>query len=347
MELTILDTGFNEIALVETAEILWSTRYNTCGDFELHFSNVPDDLLQVLKKDFYVRREDSEYVGIIQDIEIEESVDEGSPVTVKGEMLETILGRRIIIEQTTLYGQIEDCIYSLITDAIVSPSDTDRKISNFMLAPKKNFPQKLSTQITGTNLLTVISELCQSCGLGFKVTLTADKKFLFELYEGKDRSTMDSPDAMVTFSQEYENLISSKLEIKSSEEKNFALIAGEGEGKDRKTVALAVGNPAGLERKEMYVDARDLSSNEGEITEEEYETKLLNRGSEKMASAIISTAFQGDVDVTSYAFHRDFDLGDIVFVENASWGVGMTPRIIEVLEAEDQTGYSMNVTFGV
>lgn len=43
--------------------------------------------------------------------------------------------------------------------------------------------------------------------------------------------------------------------------RNVALVAGEGEGLDRKTIP--VGAAEGMERYELYVDARDVSSNEG------------------------------------------------------------------------------------
>lgn len=345
MELIILDQTMQKIGLIETAKVLWSVKYYTCGDFEIYFDNSPEDVLLLLQEGNYVIREDDFSVGIIEDIEITEDAENGSPVSVKGRMAESILDRRIIMEQTTLNGSIEDCVYSLIMDAIINPSDSNRKISNFRLKPKKNIPVKISSQVTGRNLLEYVSELCASNHVGMKVTLEGDN-FYFELYEGRDCSYGQNANPRVVFSEEYENLESSSYKMTTSTEKNVVLVAGEGEGKERRVKEVDLSGLTGIDRKELYIDARDLSSNNGEITEEEYDRKLVNRGLEKISEYSMTVAFQGDIDIDSYEYKKDFFLGDVVNIENQNWKIYTTPRIVEILECEDETGYSLNPTFG-
>ena len=127
--------------------------------------------------------------------------------------------------------------------------------------------------------------------------------------------------------------------------KNFAVVAGEGEGTARRT--RAVGNTRGLDRKELFVDARDLSSNDGEITDDEYNKSLDERGGEKLAEVKPIVKFEGEVLLDgNYVYKQDFNLGDVVTVENKKYGVFINTRIIEILESEDENGYVITPTFG-
>ena len=63
--------------------------------------------------------------------------------------------------------------------------------------------------------------------------------------------------SVVQFSAEFENVTNESLEKNNYDEATTALIYGEGEGKARKHTQVN-NNLSGLERKEIYVDARDL-----------------------------------------------------------------------------------------
>lgn len=345
MEIFMLMEGFEELCLIEDVEVLWSTRYNTVGEFEIVKRNASDTDVFIFQNATYVKRLDNDYVGVIENVSMEETVEDGTTLTVSGRMLESILDRRIVREQTTLSGYIETAIYQLLDDNVINPKLKTRKIDNFAYASKKGISKIINTQVTGKTLLEIISETCQSCNVGFRIKLQG-ARMIFELYEGKNRANTSSTDTPVIFSQEFGNLLSSKYVRDTSQVKNYALVAGEGEGKERKTYGVGVNPGSGLDLREMFVDARDISSNNGELNEAEYNARLSARGYDKIRSCTMTTAFQGDVDVTSYTFHKEFDLGDIVLVQNERWGVDMKPRIVEVLESFDATGYTINATFG-
>lgn len=345
MEIIVLMEGFEELCLIEDVEVLWSTRYNTVGEFEIVKRNASDTDVSIFQTASYVKRLDNDYVGVIENICMEQTIEDGTTLTVSGRMLESILDRRIVREQTTLSGNVEDCIYKLLDENVINPSLKIRKIDNFACESKKRIAKYTNIQVTGKTILEIIMTICQECRTGFKIHLQG-RRMMFELYEGKNKSIPTSKDGMIIFSQEFGNLLSSKYVKDRSNEKNFALVAGEGEGKDRKTAMIGINTGSGLNLKEMFVDARDLSSNNGELTDSQYSEKLRARGTEKISACTMTTAFQGDVDVTSYAFHKEFDLGDIVLVQNEKWGVDMKPRIVEVLETFDATGYTINATFG-
>lgn len=73
---------------------------------------------------------------------------------------------------------------------------------------------------------------------------------------------------------------------------------GEGEGASRKTTV--VGSGSGLDRRELFTDARDISSDteDGQLPENEYIAQLTAKGEKNLADHDRVTAFEGEVEVT-------------------------------------------------
>ena len=93
------------------------------------------------------------------------------------------------------------------------------------------------------------------------------------------------------------------------------------------------------------MDSRNTSSNNGEITEQEYEAALAAEGTQTLAEHTVTESFEGEVNYqTPYVYKTDFFMGDIVEVVN-EYGISATPRISEVIESEDETGHSIIPTF--
>ena len=163
------------------------------------------------------------------------------------------------------------------------------------------------------------------------------------LYKGADRSYQQTENSYVEFSPGFDNLISSNFMTSTQNYKNIALVAGEGEGLDRKTIP--VGAAEGMERYEVYIDARDISSNNGEIAELEYLTLLRERGKEKLLECLIETYFEANIEPQfMFQYRKDYMLGDITILKN-EYGITAYPRIVEVIESEDETGYKVVPTF--
>ena len=203
----------------------------------------------------------------------------------------------------------------------------------------------ISAQYTGAGLLETWQEICKAHGLGFRA-VTADHGIIapaLEIIQGIDRSEGQSVNSPVIFSAEFENLLSSTYVRDTVNYKNVALVAGEGEGKNRKTVSL--GTASGLARRELFVDARDLSSNEGEIPEAEYTAQLSARGAEKIAEHQITQAFDGEIDTANnFILDQDYTLGDIVTVEN-EYRIRKNVRVSAIMETWDNQGYTAIPTF--
>lgn len=261
MDLLILDTDLEAIAVIDTyTSLIWTDRYYKAGDFELCLP-ASKEIFDVIKQDYYLYNKNSEHVMIIEQLTIETDTEDGNKLTVTGRSLESILDRRIVWGLKNLSGSFQNGIETLLNECIISPSKPTRQISNFIFEASEDTAitdLTLEAQYTGDNLYDIISEACEERGVGFKVVLNDNKQFVFSFYAGADRSYDQTALPYVAFSPNFDNLISSNYVETKSGLKNVTLVGGEGEGQDRRYTA--VGDISGLDRREMFTDARDLSS---------------------------------------------------------------------------------------
>ena len=350
MDVYALDKDFNILDICDDYKsIIWTTRYFTPGDFELYLPATENNINLLLSAAYLVRDKDisdGTFKNVMRPkkFNIVTSIDDGNYLTVTGPCIKSILGQRIVWQQTTLSGKVETGIRKVVDENAINPSISARKISKLVLGAIKGFSETMKKQATGTNLSEFVADVCTAYGIGWDVFIK-DKKFVFELYKGKDRSYAQGVNPHVVFSQEFDNFLSSDYTLDKTKYKNVALVAGEGEGLDRKRVS--VGNASDLDRYEIYIDSRDSSTNDGEITEEEYNNMLAEEGAETLSSDDCTVAEHIDAEIetlSNYEFGVDYFLGDIVEVIN-EYGIETTPRIIEVIESEDENGTSTIPTF--
>jgi hypothetical protein len=349
MDITVLDTNLNAIKIIDCYEsFIWTDRYNSYGDFEL-YTTITDDILDYLKQGYYLKYKDSEHVMIIETIQITSDIEDGDHIKITGRSLESILDRRIVWGLKTINTSLQSGIKTLINESIISPSNSDRKISNFIFEDSTDSTitsLKLEAQYTGDNLYDVITSLCEEQSLGFKITINNKKQFVFKLYNGTDRSYNQNEVSYVIFSPNFENIINSNYIESNTALKNVTLIGGEGEGSERRYAS--VGDYSGLERRELFTDARDISSDIGDnetLSEKEYISLLEQRGQEKLAENVDSVSFEGEVDTTQmFKYGEDFFVGDIIQIAD-DYGHEIKARISEIVSSEDNTGFSVYPTF--
>ena len=261
MDLVVLNTDLDAISVIDTySSLIWTDRYNEYGDFEI-YTRMTEDVLSYIKQDYYLRSRDSEHLMIIEKLLISSDTEEGNNLTVTGRSLESLLDRRIVWGQKSIRGNLQNGIKTLLDENVISPSNTNRKIENFVFETSTDpaiTELTIDAQYTGDNLYEVIQRICSERGIGFKVTLSDDKKFIFQLYAGTDRSYEQTVNPYVVFSPNFDNLVSSNYIESKSSLKNVTLVGGEGEGTARRYTA--VGDVSGLDRREIFTDARDISS---------------------------------------------------------------------------------------
>ena len=356
MELVIVNDELRKIAVVDTYKsFIWTDRYDECGDFEIYVT-MSEQAFDTFQNGYYIVTDISDHVMIIEDISLMTDVENGSFLIITGRSLESILDRRIVWEQTVLSKNttIENVVKRLLNDAIIEPSVANRRIDNFIYKDSTDpyiTGLKLAgdIQFTGDNLYDTIHEICNIFEIGFKITLNDESQFVFELYCGKDRSYAQSALPYVEFSPSFDNLISSDFKVVTSGYKNVTLVAGEGEGSDRTVISINSDNYSGLNRRELYTDARDLSSNvdDGTLTPEQYTEVLTNRGLTKLAETQVESDFDAKVDYHQpYVYNDDYFMGDIVQFQN-QFGLSYQVRITEFISSDSTSGFEQYPTFKI
>jgi hypothetical protein len=346
MEIYVYTPDFINVCIIDTYQsFIWTDRLNEPGDFEL-YTPVTQKILDYCVEGNYLSIKDSEYTMIIENREIRTDLEDGPIITITGRSLESILGRRIIWSTTNLDGNLQNGIKTLINDNIISPSIADRAISNFVFKDSEDdkiTSLTMDNQYTGDNLLEVIEELCSTNKIGFRILLNDDNEFEFELYAGVDMSYNQDTVPWIVFSPNYENLLNSVYKENTDECKNVALVAGEDQSENR--VTRVVGEGSGLTRRELYVDARDLRSND--ISTSEYYQQLDERGKEKLNDCKVEKKFESECETTKqFEYGVDFKLGDIVQVEN-EYGIGAPARITEFIISDENDDMKRYPTFEI
>lgn len=339
---------FEKVDLIETFEsCIWNLQYYGQGDFELKVAGTDRNISALTPKRYLVRAEDIEgktyrNVMVILKRELAFDAEKGWVLTVSGKSLKCIVGQRLIWKQTNLSGTVEDGIRQVIKENIIAPEDNRRKINNFITETKQEYPETMELQVFGENIAEWLESICETYGYGWDIYIS-DSKYVFRLYKGTNRAYAQNDVYPVVFSPEYDNLLSSTYTFDLGNYKNAALIGGEGEGVNQRY--STIGEAAGLERYEMYVDGSGVSSNGEIITLETYMQMLDVYGKQELAEKSHLENCAGAIQPTGmYEINRDFFLGDIVKMKNEK-NISAVARIIEMIYADDENGSSVTTTF--
>lgn len=359
MNVYVLDQSFSIVGVVDDFEsLIWRPAYYDVGDFELYV-NASARVVTLLKKNYYLVRDidvliDSDNkityrnVMIIKNFKLTTDIENGDHYTVTGRELKYLLHQRVVWSQTNLTGTVEDGIRKLVTDNAIEPIDGYRKIPKLMLGASAGLTDTISKQVTGGYLDDAIKEICITYGYGWEVYVY-DGNIVFIVYQGVDRSYDQTERPFVVFSDDFDNILNSEYALNTESYANMALIAGEGEGTGR--LHTTVGEfYSGLERYEVYVDARDISQNkdtEDEISLDDYRELLKERGKEKIAEMTFTEGFTGQVlENVNFIYGLDYFLGDTVTVIN-KYGIGKNVMVLSAIESVNENGSSLIPQFNI
>lgn len=347
----VLSSEFEALFLIDSFEsFLWTDEYCGAGDFEI-YTTVDINMLDRVQKGYYIWIEQSDKTMIVETIQITTNVEEGSRLIISGRSLESILDRKIIWAQTNISGNLQNGVKRLLDENLMNPSIADRKIENFLFEEsedEKITNLTLEAQYTGDNLYDTICAICNANEIGFEVLMNDKNQFVFRLYAGQDRSYNQFKNPYIIFSPSFGNIISSKYIDSDKSLKNVALVAGEGEGIDRRT--YVVGSASGMERRELYVDARDVQSktDDGDkLSDKDYNEKLETRGKERLSEYEKTKTFEGDLEpLNTFVYGKDYFKGDIVQFVN-EYNMEARVRVMEIVISQDTSGYKCYPTFSV
>lgn len=276
----------------------------------------------------------------------------GATITIAAYSLNHLLDWRTIVRQERRSGNVEDVLKAFIANHCITPVDKKRIVPRLTLGQNSGIAKNVETTVTGKNLEVFAFDFCQTHEITVDILINHDKKML-EVYtwQGKNLSEGVAENS-VKFSEEFENVVNIHYLHDLTEERTTAYIAGEGEGAARQVVALRT-DVEGLTRRELFVDARDLQTEETTdnrtkvLTPEEYKKALENRGEEKLAECKIIETFEGEVVDTQFVYGVDYSLGDVVSFRSDKLNRILHTRVTSTTLTIDDAGKQMIVvSFG-
>lgn len=312
MTLDVLD----EVTLARLGRIgvwvslYWDEPYNTEGGFTLEVRPTTENL-SLLREGRWLKRSDSR---VPMRICHRSNQNDDANLVCTGFPGTWILSKRVSTE-TVKAENAEAAMRRLV--AAMDPWP------RFELGDAVGFDTKFDAQTSGGSLLDYCMTIGAACDLGFRVALSgknADKKLLFEVY----RPTADPNNRFAT---KWGNLQGASWAFGDNDYCNVAVVQGAGEGENRATVTVGLTDATGIDRRELYVDARDVQPDEdkGETNKSaDYLVRLMDRGTTKLLDQLRTGSIEADLSA-------DLSPGDVAFCSLPELGYKATVRVADVI----------------
>ena len=358
--LTILqidNTTFDSLGDLSYKSIIWPVGYTGFASFEMWIPSTVDNLALIRQGNVVWCGGTS--AGLIEIIN--EEVDDTGVVTlnVKGRTLEALLLSRVIMGTYSATNKTTGLIMNeLLTLNFINPTDTVRKMLYLSLAPGNATFGKVQTtfQKTGGEVYTALEDMSNDEELGFSVDIDlVNKKLVFRIFNGVDRTSSQSVVDPIILSTEMNDILSSNYYLNIQAEKNVAFVMGEGTGAARKKTTIGSLLLSGFDRKELFVDARDIQSStvdtEGNtitLTDAQNLQALAQRGTETLSDNEVVETFEVTLRVVGtiqYKFGTDYNVGDRITINDSKLGIIASARITGAQESLCET-YSLDLTVG-
>lgn len=232
------------------------------------------------------------------------------------------------------------------------------------------------------NFETIVTQVTKRHDLGFRIVFDkATLQLYFELYAGKNRTGGQTTNIPVVFSDDYQNLLNSKiyktavnayngLFISTSERRENSANAiynvaqkwftflespnGYLHGSYHGSISIDIKTDVnhGLGCRAIYTDLSGAS--EPDPNDEDYEEKhdILNKAAiEEQLRAyrenVIEMIFEAEVDPDGYfKYGKDYFLGDLVTIRT-SYGVTANARVVEVTRSWGAEGHHISPVFEI
>lgn len=344
MELLFLDKGFAICKIVDSFKnFAWNRRYFEPGSFSIEI--LIEDYRDIKNsKGRYLCSKDFKETAILEALEFN-CVGGTSTAIITGRFLESVLEDRVIKTTWDYIGTTEEIARQLVNDYCIK-CDNPLFNGKLQLGEYKGLGEKRVYQNTGDDIKTALYNLLKLEGLSYSIDYDyINDTLTFNIWNGKDRTENQMTNSWATFCKNYENIQNDSYSSDNSQFKNFAFVAGQGIGEKRFIVEVDRVAP-GEDRRELYVDARDLQQGE-KMSDEQYRQALYQRGLEKLEDCkkVELTEFEIDPEA-NLIYGKDYDLGDIVMYKSDELDLYIENRIIEVSKVYNEGIETIEISFG-
>lgn len=349
----------------------YEDKFREIGTFKVLAQLVKENNYLFNKKEQYYILLDEFTVGKVEKVIKDSDSEYDKTITITGRLAPVLLTQRVINSIVDFTGNSVDYIVTLLQMCFdLDNIDSSRYVYMNVATDDVSESKELSAvkkQVTGGYLWDEIQEIMELDDLGLffypkltsvysdRLDIETNVKFwTLMLSSGTDRRVKNKEgNEAVIFSQSLSNISRTAYTKDSESYRNTAYVAGEGEGTDRKWYELkinqenAIGEQTGWNRSELWIDARDLQSEDADgnkLTQEQYETNIKNRANEKAKENNVSHAYESTVTVRNLEYRKDFDKGDWVTIKDDELGIIIDAQIIAVIVTEQDSKRIVDVT---
>ena len=349
--ISVFDSSLTLKGIIDDYEYLkFNFRYRTVDNFTLKINRYKNNTDYLIKGAIIATYINGKYrAGIIEskDLSLNDKGKISEVYTINGRGLDGLMANRIALYATdsgTGYdsqnGKAETIMKHYVDVNCVSSAIASRNYSLLEIETDTALGDTILYEARFQYLHDILEEISLVSNLGWDIWLDVpNKKFKFKVYAGVDRSWNNGVNSPVVFSPEngniklvgyYESLLNSK---------NVAYVGGQGEAnlRDVDEVAKDAGTYTDLNRREIFIDARDLDTT----------AKMLVRGNEKLAELGEENSIEiENINTEYYRFGYEYDVGDIVTIKYPDI-IEVDARILEVaLEITPNDGLTNKIIIG-
>jgi len=311
--INVMDANFERKAVINTyLSLTWEEDYKDKGGFRL---SMGDEAAQIADIGDYLVITGVPTAMIILSKEIISNLRQ---VLFSGFTTLYILSKRIAREQVAVTGA-EAGIRKLIGDNL-------RGLSNFALSGAKGFADTFEMTYQWIEVLEAITEIVKNTTFGMRMLYDRiDKRHVFDLYQGLDRSAGQSVNTRAFFGEEFKNIYNLRINDDTANFKNYAYVTG---GDEENPVVVEVGTATGNDRYEVFVSGADVKLEDNEdYNSQAYKNRLRDKGVTALSDYIRRQNFEIEVDPEDYGIK--YSMGDTISCKSTRYGVQLSAKIMK------------------
>ncbi len=295
MPLRIMTQDFFMVGQVSEYESLQITsEWSGVGEIELHINRYMKNADKLQKGNIIFPHGRLDRAYVIEHREI--ALDEAGKITenwmIKAPSLKTWFSQKPTVppagkSHIELNTDAETVMHALVEASVINPSDSGMKIENLIAGTNQKRGDRIEWQSRYKVLSEELEKISQLSGIGWNIVVDREnERYIFQTYEGLDLTEHNGVNPPAIFSPEFKTIQNLGFVESQLEYKNYAIVAGQGEGADRRIVEVGDPSITGTDRRVLFVDARDVEEedeNGNALPVEEIERKLRERGEQKLA----------------------------------------------------------------
>jgi hypothetical protein len=342
----------------------WTERYRDPGEFEIK-AKLSSGLREFLPLGTLISHHKTLEVMVVENHQIAEEEDKDPLLTVTGRSLQTLLEGRIVGQNNNWAAppaSISVSLYTLPANYTWIQGTTlinDHIRVGTVINAGDGIPSLVgANDVSGTgvseartvkrnNVMKELLDILEVNDLGLRGIRPHNVAGLPQpganatllIHDGDDRRSQ------VVFSTKNGDIDSADYLWSIKKLKTSALVSG------RYVEQMVHGPETGLDRRVLLVDGSDIDGVYDVIptgaTLTSVRTAMTTRGNQALQAQKRLQLSRTDISRTpTYAYRRDYNMGDIVSVDS-SYGPIATMRVVEYVEIEDETGESSHPTLEI